>query len=69
MSKIVVLLAELVLVLGIAAVVGTLARRVRIPFTVILVPVGFAISVSYESGRGKALNDSSTGENGSYTDW
>ncbi|WP_435178744.1 cation:proton antiporter [Halorussus sp. AFM4] len=46
MSKLVVLLAELVLILGIAAVVRTLARRVAIPFTVTLVLVGFAISVS-----------------------
>jgi len=34
------------LVLGIAAVVRALATRVRIPFTVVLVVVGFAISVS-----------------------
>ncbi|WP_135851803.1 cation:proton antiporter [Halorussus salinus] len=46
MSELVVLVAELMLVLGIAAVVRTLARRVRIPFTVVLVVVGFAISVS-----------------------
>ncbi|WP_135825442.1 cation:proton antiporter [Halorussus ruber] len=46
MSDLVVLVGELMLVLGIAAVVRALATRVRIPFTVVLVVVGFAISVS-----------------------
>lgn len=46
MSALVTLLTELLLVLGIAAVVRAGARRVRFPFTAVLVLVGFAISVS-----------------------
>jgi CPA1 family monovalent cation:H+ antiporter len=45
-SGFVTLLGELLLVLGIAGVVRALAHRVSIPFTVVLVVVGFAISVS-----------------------
>lgn len=46
MSEVSVLLTELTLMLGIAAVVRALAQRVRIPYTVVLVVVGFVISLS-----------------------